>query len=265
MMEITSSQNPIIKELKQLKQKKSRDVAMNYFIEGGRFVDEAIKFNQHIISIIVSSCLNEEQTQFYLNLSSLKNINFYCISEKLFREVSDTVNPQGIMAIVSYDTHSVGNVLSMSKLQRFIVLDCVQDPGNMGTIIRTADAFGFDGIISLTGCVDVYNPKVLRSTMGSIFRVNIAQDISYEILFDELYKNSIVPFASSLEDAEDISKIIFPEKIALIVGNEANGIRDEIISNCSRKIKIPMIGNTESLNVSIATAVMMYEINRSKL
>lgn len=140
-----------------------------------------------------------------------------------------------------------------------MILDRIQDPGNMGTIIRTADSAGVDAIIALKGCVDIYNPKVIRSTMGSIFDMNII-DASQDETVDMLKSLDFNIVSSYLNTENFYDKIDYGSKVALVIGNEANGINEELVSKSDILVKIPIYGKAESLNAAISSAILMYEI-----
>nr|WP_330368177.1 RNA methyltransferase [Clostridioides difficile] len=142
-----------------------------------------------------------------------------------------------------------------------MILDRIQDPGNMGTIIRTADSAGVDAIIALKGCVDIYNPKVIRSTMGSIFDVNII-DASQDETVDMLKSLDFNIVSSYLNTENFYDKIDYGSKVALVIGNEANGINEELVSKSDILVKIPIYGKAESLNAAISSAILMYEIKK---
>ena len=192
------------------------------------------------------------------NKPNLKSINV--LSSNLFFQIASTENPQGIMAVVkkkSYEKNLSGDF--------YLVCDKVQDPGNLGTIIRTAHAAGVDGIILTKGTVDIYNDKTIRSTMGSIFYTPIFyDDNSFTIIKDLKYKGfSLV--ATSLSESRNFFEEDLRGKIILAVGNEGNGISDELFNLCDKKVKIPMPGGAESLNVSIAASIILFEKVRQKI
>ena len=145
-----------------------------------------------------------------------------------------------------------------------MILDDIQDPGNMGTILRTADSLNMKQIIVSKDCADAYNPKVVRSTMGAIFRINIIESDNLVKTIKEMKKHKIKVMATSLETSKSMYDISY-EKAAIVIGNEANGVEKEILELADEKIKIPMPGKTESLNASVATAVILYEAMRNKL
>ena len=178
------------------------------------------------------------------------------------RAIFYTDNPQGILAIIKIKTCELENLFVDGSF--LVVLDSIQDPGNMGTIIRTADAAGASGIIVSKGCVDIYNPKVLRATMGSIFHIPICLYDDMTELIIQLKERAIKVFTSFLKGGANYSEQDMSGNIALVIGNEANGISKEIASLSDFLVRIPMIGRAESLNASIAAAILMYEVVRQR-
>lgn len=259
---IKSSSNKFIKEIKGLDKKKNRNNKNLYFIEGIRIVEDAIESNESIEYILYSDKLF--QTKDGENLFNIINNKFtyYQIDHKLFKEISDTENPQGIIAVVKMKNHKLEDIHKENSL--IIFLDKLQDPGNMGTIIRSADALGASGIIVSKGSVDIYNPKVVRSTMGSLFHIPIVQ-ISDSIETIQKLKNTGVRIlATTLGKAKYCYDIDLTENILVIIGNEGNGISKELFNISDENIIIPMDGDSESLNVSMASSIIMYEVLRQK-
>lgn len=244
-MEITSLENNQIKKIASLNKKKYRDEHKLFFIEGIKSIREAINFNQEIETILYSP----EMIEYNLEVEGIK------VSKEILCKISDTVTPQGIIAVCKIKDNDI-TVLKDKK--RIVFLDKVQDPGNVGTIIRTADAFGFDGVILSKECADIYSPKVIRSTMGSIFHLPIIRDVNVE----ELKKLDMKIYSSSLEAKKYIKDIKIGEKAILVIGNEGNGISDETKKITDEFIKIEMPGNAESLNASIAAGILMYEFTK---
>jgi len=261
---ITSNQNAIFKEAKALKQKKFREENSKYLIEGIRFVEEAIKEKIKVESFFISEKLYKVNGgSELLDKIISEGQKTYEISDKLLTEISDTENPQGIVAVVPIQSYTLDTVLQEKK--SYVVLEAIQDPGNMGTIIRTADAAGFDGVIALKGCVDVYNSKVLRSTMGSIFHIPIVTSADSGEVLDSLKKLDLKTFAAHLNGQYSYFEAPMGEGGAILIGNEGNGLSDEISRSADVLVKIPMPGRAESLNASTAAALMMYEMLRQKL
>ena len=229
---ITSSNNNFIKEIKKLRQKKYRQKLNKFIIESKKLILEAISSGYEVENIFVVE-----------GKSSLFDDEIY-VSEKLFDAITSMVNPDGYLAIVKIKK----NKLLTDKV---LILDNIQDPGNMGTLIRSAEAFGFNTIVSINS-VDFYNEKVLRATMGSGFRLNLI-DTNYKFL--ENMKDYTIYIADM--DGYDYRKSIPSKKIAIVIGNEGNGISDNILSFKHELIKIPMLGKIESLNAGVSGSILM--------
>lgn len=250
--------NKYIKLALKLKQKKYREEEGKYIIEGIRFVEEAIK--EGSVEYIIYS------QKLFKNADSERVMDTNCpryeVENDLLKEICDTENPQGISAVVvkkawQLDFYELNNSF-------VIIVDGVQDPGNLGTIIRTADAAGADAVIMTKGTVDAYNDKTLRSTMGSVFHIPILHFENFKELCKELRENGFEIYATSLEGSKYIYDCNFEGKAAVIIGNEANGIPLEHMEYVTQKIKIPMPGRAESLNAATAAAVVIYEIVRQR-
>lgn len=240
---IESDSNKFFKNLKKLQQKKYRQQTQTFLIESKKLVEEAIKSNSKIIDIIV----NED----YIKDHKLYDYKTVVLKNELFSKLTKLNNPEGIMARVKI----VDRDLEFND--KILILDNINDPGNMGTIIRSAEAFGFYDIILTNDCVDIYNYKSLRASMGSVFRVNVVvKDINY---IKKLRKDYVI-LASSMDGID--YRQINDKKLALIIGNEANGISDELFEISDKKIKIPMRGENESLNAAIAASILMNGLNQ---
>ena len=254
--EISSKDNQIIKILHNLQTKNGRKKQGLYFVEGDRIVRDTLKFAASNVNFVVfSKSYYEANEPFCLSLQ--RDFECYLISDSLFSGVSDTKTPQGILIVLSIPTSSLKD---FSGDKNILIIDSLQDPGNMGTIIRTAEAMGISSIFITKGSTDIYSPKVLRSAMGSAFRTNFyAIDSSDLIKLKEkgytLYATSLSDKSISLEDVKHI------KKAAIIIGNEANGISEDIINVSDVLIKIPMAGKIESLNAAVAAAIVMYHFS----
>ncbi|GFZ30530.1 RNA methyltransferase [Clostridium zeae] len=253
---IESNDNKHFKELKKLKEKKYRKQLGLYIIEGLRFVEEAVKANAVIDEIIIDEAKQEKFEDIYLKVSDDK---ITLLKSSLFNQLSSTENPQGIIAVIK-----TGSSENNYKGSFYVLLDKLQDPGNVGAIIRTAHAAAVDGIIVRDGTVDIYNDKTLRSTMGSIFHTNIIEDKNLEVV-QKFKEDGFKLLASSLDTDFNYYEVDLSDKIILVVGNEGNGVSDEIYQLCDLKAKIPMPGNAESLNASVAASIMIYEKVRQNL
>lgn len=261
MQVITSKDNEIIKNIRKLKEKKYRDLNNEYIVEGLKLIEEAIEENVKIKKIVIcEECLKDD----CIDQKILYKISKYeCIyvSEKIFGLLTDVVNPQGMIAII--EKESTEDKINYTE-DIIVVLDGIQDPGNLGTILRTVDSVGLSQIVLSKTSVDAYNPKVVRSTMGAIFRVKIieAEDLSQTLKNMKKHKFKVV--ATSLAGAESIYDMDYNKKV-IVIGNEAKGVSKEILEISDSRAKIPMLGKTESLNASIATGVMLYEYVRRKV
>ncbi len=258
IIEITSKDNERIKYTKSLLKSKKRSQEKRFIIEGYRIVKQAIECSAIIDYIMYNDEFSnkDEHKEFVQNLET-KGYKLYKITDKLIKEVCDTEKPQGIIAVVGYKEQSLDESLK-EETDFIVVLDRIQDPGNMGTIIRTADAAGAQSIILLKGCVDVYNSKVIRSTMGSIFDMNIVDCTDDDL---DVIKNKGFNIVSSYLNTDNYyNGVDYGDKVALVIGNEGNGIKDEIIEKSDILVKIPIYGKAESLNAAMASGILMYEI-----
>ncbi len=263
MIRLTAASNPVIKEARSLKNKKDRDDKGLYFIEGTRFVSEAFKENAGIRYIIFSETfLSGGDSPELTGAVEQRGITSYEVPDNLFDSISDTQNPQGVLAVLELkrkllrDTSIVEGTL--------VLLDNIRDPGNMGTIIRTADAAGCAGVVASDGCADIYNPKVLRSTMGSIFHIPVCCGGGIAEMMQSVKQKGFQLCASHLEGSVSIYEADLSGNIALIIGSEAGGISAETVKNADLLVKIPMAGRAESLNASVAAGVMMFEAMRQR-
>lgn len=261
MQVISSKDNEFVKHLKKLKEKKYRDMSQEYIIEGIKLIKEAIEESVKIKQIIIcENCLNSDIIPKELMYEIAK---FECIyvTEKIFKSISDVSTPQGILAIV--DRQNIDLKIDYSQ-DIIVALDDIQDPGNLGTILRTVDSIGLNQILVSKGTADPYNPKVVRSTMGAIFRVKIIECEDLIKILKQVQKNKFELVVTSLQTNNSIYDLKYDKK-AIIIGNEANGVKKEIQEMADYKVKIPMLGKTESLNASVATGVILYEYVRQKV
>lgn len=256
MKQITSAENSAIKLLKKLSKKKFRQETGLFVVDGLRACTLAAQSPYDIDSVYISESFANIHKDV---LTIFEEFSCSLVPDKLLDSCSDTETPQGIMCIAKIPEQTL--VLSGEK---YLYLDNVRDPGNVGTIIRSADALGFDGVMLSEGCSDLYSSKVVRSTMGSIFSVNTVTDCTTDTLIN-LKNDGFLIAASALSDnCVDLYRAEFGEKLVFILGNEANGISDEILDVSDIAIKIPMYGSAESFNVSIAAALLMGEVARRK-
>ncbi len=262
MQVITSKDNEIVKNIKKLKEKKYRDQTGQYIIEGIKLVKEAIEEKANIQKIVLcEDCKNDGTIEKALMYEIAKYDCIY-VSKKVFDSITDVNTPQGILAIIKRKALDEQEISYKEDL--IVVLDGIQDPGNLGTILRTVDSVGLSQIVLSEKTADPYNPKVVRSTMGAIFRLNIIQSNNIIEDLKKIKKNRFKLLATSLENSESIYNIDLNKK-AIIIGNEANGVSKEVFDIVDEKTKIPMLGKTESLNAAVATGVILYEYVRRKV
>lgn len=260
-MVITSKDNEFVKHVKKLKEKKYREEYGEFLVEGIKMIEEAISENAVIKYIVVcDDCKTQSSIPSDL-LYEIAKYNCIYASEKVFNSMTDVTNPQGILAVIEKPANRETEIDFKDDL--FLVLDNIQDPGNMGTILRTADSINLKQILVSKGTADQYNPKVVRSTMGAIFRVRVIECEDLCKTLKELKKHKIEVYATDLKTDKSIYDVNYKRK-AIVIGNEANGVSTEILNLADTKIKIPMSGKTESLNAAVATGVILYEAVRQK-
>lgn len=246
---IRSHQNAMVKNYQKLQTSKGRKKLEAYLLEGEHLVEEAIQSNVQIQRLVVS----EDMIHLYEKWT--KSYPTMFVSKEVFEKLSMTQTTQGILAIVPLEKKTLVEV----PKGRYLLVDAVQDPGNLGTIIRTADAAGFDAIVLGEGCVDLYNDKVVRSMQGSQFHVAIYHENLMDV-YGKLKENGIPIAVTALHrDAKDFQWLNGRDSVAIVVGNEGNGVREELIENADHVIQIPMFGKAESLNVAIASGILMYQ------
>ncbi len=253
---ITSTKNPRIKELRKLKEKKYRTAANVFLIEGLRFVQEALRQHAVIKTILVA----EESMLKDLEQSSdaFADCEILVVSKEVLEDLSATVSPQGIMACVELPAPKSSDEF-FSEAGLWFYLDEIRDPGNLGTIIRSAHAFDVDGLILSKGCADPYQDKVLRSTMGSIFRVPLLTE-QEPLLLEQLQQKGTSLYLTDLQDAGTLASLKPAENSVIVIGNEARGVCEAIKALPHQNIVIPMPGGAESLNAAVAASLIMYEL-----
>ena len=239
-MIITSLNNPTIKEISKLKNKKYRDLTNTYLVEGEHLVEEAYKNN-----ILTKIILLEDTICNY-------DIEKIYVTKEVMKKLTELDTPNKIIGIVKKNTPlPIGN--------KILILDTIQDPGNLGTIIRSSVAFDIDTIVLSPNTVDIYNPKVIRSTQGMIFYTNIIT-LELKEFINEIKTKNYTIFGTNVRNGKNIKEITLPEKFALVLGNEGQGVSKEIESLCDDNIYIKMSSKCESLNVSVATSILLYEV-----
>lgn len=260
---ISSENNPIIKHVKSLQLKKQRTKNQQFTVEGIRIISECLKHNGHIEYIIYSEDIDTVQGgRELLNKISKEGYTIYQVPSQLLNKLSTSQSPQGIIALVNMKNNTLEEFEDNKDLF-FVILDRIQDPGNMGTIIRTSESAGVDAVIITKGSVDPYNDKTLRATMGAIFHLPIIQSNDYKWIGDLKEKN-VKLIAADLNTDKTYTNIDYRKNIAIVIGNEANGIDKKISDNVDEKVTIPILGKIESLNAGIAAGILIYKAVEEK-
>ena len=252
---IKTTKNKKYKYIKSLLQKKVRMSEGVFTVEGKKSVEFVLNSDYEIKTVAMSESFYNDG-----NMDLPMGIEVVEIDDVLFDGLCDTKTPQGILAVIKMkDKES----FSIKPDGMYIFCDNVTDPGNLGTIIRTADAAGIDGVLLSQGCVDLYSPKTVRASMGSFFNIDIAREFEYEKLFDMKKEGYMLCCGALEKDSRKYTDIDFTKPTVIVVGNEANGVCQRILEECEHII-IPIYGKAESLNVGVAAAVIMYEAVRQR-
>lgn len=239
---IVSVSNEKIKYIRSLKEKKFRDRENLYIVEGVKLVNEAIKKAEVVTIVSTSNCITEEYSAYEV----------IEVTEKVYKSISDEINPQGILAVVKKPTFKLPKEITTG-----IVLDKLRDPGNLGTVIRTAVASGYKDLF-LIDSVDPFNPKTVRASMGGIFGVNL-HFVDYEY-----FKDIKTPIIIADMKGRNVFNYTSPKSFLLAIGNEANGISDNLKGLATETVSIPMQGNIESLNAGVSAGILMYLLKNNK-
>lgn len=261
---ITSTSNSQVKNILLLQNKsKARKKAGQFIVEGSKMVLEAL--SEHIIKIYVSESFLHNNIEIMKKLHiKLDSNQFEEVSDSVFVHMSDTQTPQGIMAVVSMNDWKLDTIFSSHKKPLIICIQNLQDPGNLGTIMRMAEGAGVSGIVASANTVDIYNPKTIRSTMGSIYRVPFVYVDDFIGTIKIMKEKGIHVYAAHLEGTKSYTEPDYRLPTAFLVGNEANGLSCDVAHAASEYIKIPMRGEVESLNAAVACTVLTYEAVRQR-
>lgn len=249
-MIITSRENKIFKLAKLLKTAKGRSEKELFLIEGIRSVRDAIEKNADMECIILKDGTTPDFKA---------KCDVFTFAPKLFEDVCETVSPQGVMAVCRIKKNNLEDISASGK-KCIVMCEALQDPGNIGSVIRTAHAADCGGVILTKGCCDLYNPKIIRATMTGIFSVPVVQNAVSEQVVEYFKKNGYKIVAGALsKESVDFYEADLTGKVLIIIGNEGNGITDKTLSLCDSVVKIPMRSDAESLNAAVAGSVMIYE------
>lgn len=255
---ITSISNKQVKNIIALNKKsKIRKESDLFIVEGIKMFEEAPRDAIKQVYVSESFLLKEN------NKNLLGNINYEILEDNVFAAASDTKTPQGILSIIKQFHHDPMDIVKRENAH-IIILEDLQDPGNLGTILRAGEGAGITGVILSKNCVDIYNPKTIRSTMGSIYRVPFVYVEDIKEMVKVLQANDILVYAAHLKQSQVYEKIDMTKPHAFMIGNEGNGLSDELSAMADSYLKIPMAGEVESLNAAIAASILMYETARQR-
>ena len=256
---ITSASNQKVKNLIGLIQKSKVRKEQDVFItEGVKMFLEAD--TDRIKEVYVSASFYEKS----IAREKLEQCNYEILSDELFKKVSDTQTPQGVLCVMKQYHYKLEDLFQKEN-PLFLILEDIQDPGNLGTMVRTAEGAGVDGIIMTKGTVDIYNPKTIRSTMGSIYRMPFFYTEDLLGVMKELQKRNVRLYAAHLKGSKFYHQLDFKAATAFLIGNEGNGLKDETADAADVYMKIPMEGKVESLNAAVASVILMYEAARQRM
>lgn len=259
-MEITAVNNPAVKSAAELKQKKYRQQQGLFLAEGLRTVEEALAYGK--VEKIFYTSIENERTRSVLEVAAVKQIKLICVSDNVMKKIADTETPQGIVAVCMIEEPSLEQLLKTGKM--LLVLDRIGDPGNVGTMLRTADAAGIGGMVLLKGSADIYAPKTVRASMGSLFHVPVISSLTEQYFTAAAKKAGYEVLVTSLSGADNLYKADLSGRLAFVMGNEANGVSEFLLAEADKRVFIPMQGRAESLNVAMAAGVVMFEALRQR-
>ncbi|HEU4965477.1 MAG TPA: RNA methyltransferase [Bacilli bacterium] len=263
MEQITSLKNNRVKEWASLKQKKFRDRTGQYLAEGVRLVEEALYANVPMDAILLSGDLQSGKFDRIVTRAAGNGVTVYEVTDPIIEHIADTQTPQGVIAVLKKTEGDVDAFVANKEQPLYLVLDGIQDPGNMGTVIRTADAVGATGILIGKNCVDVYNPKVVRATMGSLFHLPVFE-VELDAFLPRLKEQGVAVVGTSVDADETVYEANFTGSVAMVIGSEAHGLSEEVAALVDKAVTLPMPGQAESLNAAIAASVMLYEALRQR-
>lgn len=253
---ITSTSNQQVKNLLQLQKKAKERTAQDVFIvEGPKMYQEVPE--ERLVHTYVSESFYNKNRSIFKNSRQLT-----VLSDRVFESVSDTKTPQGVLCLVKQYHYELKDLCKGQPL--LMILENLQDPGNLGTIMRTSEGAGVTGVLMTKGCVDLYNPKVIRSTMGSIYRMPFyyTDDLKRDLQW--LKDQGVLLYAAHLKGRGTYDEQNYAQPSGFLIGNESKGLSDEIADMADVYVKIPMCGQVESLNAAVASAILMYEANRQR-
>ena len=264
MKELSSVSNPIVKAAAELKQKKYRTEQQAFLVEGMRSVEEAVNCGvvKQLFVLKGTKTASARQAAI-IAAAAAEGVELYEVTESVMKKIADTETPQALTAVVARQSAALEELAAAGGI--VLVLDRIGDPGNLGTMIRTADAAGISGVVLLAGCTDIFAPKAVRSTMGSLLHIPVAEGICEADFISWARKNGYEIAVTCLENADSLYQTDLQGPVAVVVGSEAEGVSDGLLEAAVKKVFIPMEGEAESLNAAVAAGIVMFECLRQRL
>ncbi|MBQ6438951.1 MAG: RNA methyltransferase [Mogibacterium sp.] len=264
LIRITSGDNSRIRLVRKLGTRKGRNTEGRFVVEGRNLVSEVLERGLNVDFIMIPEGTSDDAPDFIKNCIESSGITVCEIQERVFDSLTDAGTGIGMLAVVKQQTYSPEFIYSLEADDNLLVLDRIQDPGNMGTLIRTAVAAGYKAIIAMSGTVDIYSPKVLRATAGMIFEIPVIYVTGEDRLKDILRRSGRRIAVTAVDGGVPYYEEDLGRGIALIIGNEGSGVSDAMIEMADVKVTLPMRGRIESLNAAVAAAILMYEAVRGR-
>ncbi len=259
-MELTGLQNPQVKTAAELKQKKYRQQRGRFLAEGLRTVEEAVATD--VVDTLFYTPIEDARTRAVLETAAAKQVKLVCVNANVMKKIADTETPQGIIAVCRMRERGLESLLATGK--KLLVLDRVTDPGNVGTMLRTADAAGIGALVLLKGCVDIYAPKTVRSSMGSLFHIPVLTGLEEREFVENARRAGYELLVTCLDGADELYEADLHGRLAFVMGNEANGVSASLLQAADKRVYIPMNGRAESLNVAMAAGIVLFEALRQE-
>lgn len=265
---LSSTSNPKVKQVVNW-QTKAKDRRRDgiFLVEGIKMFLEApidsIR-DVYISAPLLEKCKKHAEAKSEEILARLKYTGYEEVTEEVFAKMSDTQTPQGVLVVVDRPEYTLEDMLGDSKAPLLVILEDIQDPGNLGTILRTGEGAGVTGVIMSRNTVDIYNPKTIRSTMGSVYRVPFLYVEDLQATLAQLQEKNITLFAAHLKGKKEYDELDYTGPVGFLIGNEGNGLKEETANMADTYLRIPMEGRVESLNAAIATSLLIYESHRQR-
>lgn len=263
---LTSTSNPIIKEIIKILNKKGQALGHKFVVEGVHLLFEALQTsNRFAVDHIVyaTSFKKNKNAKDLFRLAKQRKQKTIEVSDRVYKKISELDNPEGILAVLKYENIDLDTLLKPKPKVCILGLE-LQDPGNLGTIFRTAEAFKVDCIFLSKGCVSPFNSKVIRASMGSILRLPFCKVLDVKSALARLRQQGFNLVGTAAHRGEILPSVNFKFPLVLILGSEAHGINEKLVDNITQFVKIPMTGKVESLNVAMAAGIMLYEVSKRR-